>query len=120
MSIPQLNQDRILFALKSTPPPSRSAAEKEKNKEAEYQRILKQLDESRETEEQRMQRKAEQNKQAQIRAAKKRKESTIRGRIAWLRSRIMANPMDKAARAEMDMAKTQLYWLNNSISYSGD
>ena len=46
---------------------------------------------------------------------KEKKAHDINGRIAQLRSKIMVNKGDDKSRAELSMAKTQLFWTNNGL-----
>ena len=81
----------------------------------EWDTLLKRFDECQESEAERTQRRAAEEKAAQQRRERNRKAAALQGRIAQLRSRIMANKYDKKASSELSMAKTQLYWLTNAL-----
>lgn len=78
-------------------------------------RIFCDFDSTQESETQRQSRLAQQAKEAQRKRDITRRASQLQGRIAQLRSKIMANHSDKTAQAELSMAKTQLYWVLNPL-----
>lgn len=92
-----------------------SAKDKQTQKELAFQRVMKQLDELQETPAERNQRKAREEKLAQQRHERTRKENQLRGRIAYLRSKLMSNRQDSSAASELSMAQTQLYWVSNAL-----
>ena len=90
--------------------------EKDRARLDEFRRVMESLESSGETEAERAERIARQEKAARKKREQTRKANQLRGRIAYLRSRMMANRHDKSASGELAMAKTQLYWVMNPLS----
>lgn len=78
------------------------------------------LDALKECDSDRQRRMKDEAKRAAAKRTKERKVNQLKGRIAYLRSRLMANRHDKKAQGELAMAKCQLYWLSNPLSLDVD
>ena len=95
------------------------AEEQKEARKEEYDRVMILLETSRESPADRETRLARQEKEARKKKDQTRKANELRSRIAFWRSRAMADRADKSASANLAMAKTQLYWVLNPMSSEG-
>lgn len=105
-----------MFTSTSASGSASTSLERLREKDKEYKSILAKMELMGEPRVEREERQRKEAKEAQARRDKTRKANQLKGRIAFLRSRIMANPDDKGATGELSMAKCQLYWLSNPLS----
>lgn len=88
-----------------------------KEQQEEYARVIKELKSAAETPQERQERLERQKKEAEAKRKRTQKANQLRSRIAYLRSRLMSNRHDHSAAGELAMAKTQLYWTMNPMTY---